>query len=183
MRCGTLQRMSERLSPHFSDVEFLDWRHGHVWQTATSRARYLELCVKTLEPLREALGRSIRITSGERKESVTAANSRHMPPELRPNPKERGKPDGSPDAASDIQVGGMAPIDVALAVLKLMGERKIPVGGVGIYTSFVHIDNRGRLASWQGKGVDAAVCQRFKAAVADCSAALRVKAEAGTDDA
>ena len=86
--------MSDRLSPHFSDVEFLDWRSGHVWLTPTSRARYVELATRTLEPLRSELGRSIAVVSGERRESRTAANSRHMPPELRPNVRERGKPDG-----------------------------------------------------------------------------------------
>jgi len=174
--------MSERLTPHFSDVEFLDWRNGHVWQTPTSRARYLELCQRTLEPLREALGRSVRIVSGERRESKTAANSRHMPPELRPSAKERGKPDGSPDAAADVQVGGMLPIDVALAALRMMGQREIPVGGVGIYPTFVHIDNRGRLASWKGSGVDDATWQRFRAAVVDCATAVRISMEVGSDD-
>lgn len=174
--------MSDRLSPHFSDVEFVDWRNGHVWQTPTSRARYLELATRTLEPLRDALGKSVRIVSGERKESKTAANSRHMPPELRPNPKERGKPDGSPDAAADVQVGGVAPLDVALLALRLMGQRVIPVGGVGIYPTFVHIDNRGRLASWRGQGVDEQTWQRFRAAVVDCATVVRISMEVGSDD-
>ena len=117
--------MSDRLSPHFSDVEFLDWRSGHVWLTPTSRARYVELATRTLEPLRSELGRSIAVVSGERRESKTAANSRHMPPELRPSAKERGKPDGSPDAAADIKSAGVSPLDLALLVLRL-GGREAP---------------------------------------------------------
>ena len=174
--------MPEQLSPHFSDVELVDWRNGHVWQTPTSKARYIELCQRTLEPIRAAVGRSVKVVSGERLESKTAANSRHMPPEKRPNPKERGKPDGSPDAAADVQVGGMLPIDVALVVLRLMGQREIPVGGVGIYPTFVHIDNRGRLASWRGNGVDEQTWQKFRAAVVDCATAVRISMEVGSDD-
>lgn len=174
--------MSDRLSPHFSDVELVDWRHGHVWQTTTSRARYVELATRTLEPLRSELGRSIAVVSGERRESKTAANSRHMPPELRPNPRERGKPDGSPDAAADIRVGGVSPLDLALLVLRLMAQRVIPVGGVGLYGSFVHIDNRGKLASWRGSGVDDQTFARFRSGVADCATCIRISMEVSTDD-
>lgn len=174
--------MSDRLSPHFSDVEFLDWRSGHVWLTPTSRARYVELATRTLEPLRAELGRSIAVVSGERRESKTAANSRHMPPELRPSAKERGTPDGRPDAAADIKSAGVSPLDLALLVLRLMAQRVIPVGGVGIYPGFVHVDNRGRLASWRGSGVDDATFARFRSAVADCATCIRISMEVSTDD-
>lgn len=166
-----------KLSPHFSDVEFVDWRNGHKWLTPTSRGRYEELATRTLEPIRAALGSSIKIVSGERKESKTAANSRHMPPELRPNVKERGKPNGSPDAAADIKTASKAPLEVALTVIRLMGSRAIPVGGIGIYPTFVHVDNRGRLASWKGNGVDDATWRTFRNAIADCATALRLAAE------
>jgi len=174
--------MSERLSPHFSDIEFLDWRSGHKWLTATSRPRYLELATRTLEPLRLELGRSIAVVSGERKESKTAANSRHMPPELRPNPRERGKPDGSPDAAADLKSAGVTPLELATLALRLMAQRVISVGGVGIYPTFVHIDNRGRLASWRGSGVDEATWTRFRGAVADCATCIRISMEVSNDD-
>lgn len=174
--------MPEQLSPHFSDVELVDWRNGHVWQTQTSRARYIELCQRTLEPIRAAVGKSVKVVSGERRESKTAANSRHMPPELRPNPRERGKPDGSPDAAADLKVAGVTALELALVVLRLMGQREIPVGGVGIYPSFIHVDNRGRLASWRGTGVDEATFRRFQGAVADCATAVRISMEVGRDD-
>jgi hypothetical protein len=171
-----------KLSPHFSDVEFVDWRNGHKWLTPTSRPRYVELANLSLEPIRAALGSSVKVVSGERKESKTAANSRHMPPELRPNPRERGKPNGSPDAAADIKSAGKTPLDIALTVIRLMASKAIPVGGVGIYPTFVHVDNRGRLASWKGTGVDDATWRTFRNAVADCATALRLAAEAGTDD-
>jgi hypothetical protein len=174
--------MSDRLSPHFSDVEFLDWRSGHVWLTPTSRARYVELATRTLEPLRSELGRSIAVVSGERRESRTAANSRHMPPELRPNVRERGTPDGRPDAAADIKSAGVSPLDLALLVLRLMAQRVIPVGGVGIYPGFVHVDNRGRLSSWRGSGVDDATFARFRSGVADCATCIRISMEVSTDD-
>jgi hypothetical protein len=38
------------------------------------------------------------------------------------------------------------------------------------------------LASWKGTGVDDATWRTFRNAVADCATALRLAAEAGTDD-
>jgi hypothetical protein len=66
--------------------------------------------------------------------------------------------------------------------LRLMGQREIPVGGVGIYPTFVHLDNRGRLASWRGKGVDEQTWQKFRAAVVDCATCVRISMEVGGDD-
>ena len=105
-----------------------------------------------------------------------------MPPELRPNPRERGKPDGSPDAAADLKSAGVTPLELATLALRLMAQRVIPVGGVGIYPSFIHLDNRGRLASWRGSGVDEATWNRFRGAVADCATCIRISMEVSTDD-
>jgi hypothetical protein len=63
-----------------------------------------------------------------------------------------------------------------------MAQREIPVGGVGIYPTFVHLDNRGRLASWKGSGVDDATWQKFRAAVVDCATVIRISMEVGSDD-
>jgi hypothetical protein len=53
---------------------------------------------------------------------------------------------------------------------------------VGIYPTFVHLDNRGRLASWRGKGVDEQTWQKFRAAVVDCATVIRISMEVGSDD-
>jgi hypothetical protein len=46
----------------------------------------------------------------------------------------------------------------------------------------VHVDNRGKLASWRGTGVDEATWQRFRGAVADCATCVRISMEVGGDD-
>ena len=76
----------------------------------------------------------------------------------------------------------MTALELALVVLRLMGPREIPVGGVGIYPTFIHVDNRGKLASWRGTGVDEATFQRFRSAVADCATCVRISMEVGGDD-
>ena len=87
-----------------------------------------------------------------------------------------------PDAAADIKSAGVSPLDLALLVLRLMAQRVIPVGGVGIYPGFVHVDNRGRLASWRGSGVDDSTFARFRSGVADCATCIRISMEVSTDD-
>ena len=45
--------------------------------------------------------------------------------------------------AADIQVRGVQPIFVYQAILGLMRLGVIEKGGVGLYSNFVHYDNRG----------------------------------------
>ena len=51
-------------------------------------------------------------------------------------------------SASDINVKGFTPEEVAETILELIKEGKISQGGVGLYNSFVHIDIRGTKARW-----------------------------------
>jgi uncharacterized protein YcbK (DUF882 family) len=50
--------------------------------------------------------------------------------------------------AADIVVQGYTPTQLAAVIFKLIEEKKIRQGGVGIYPTFVHYDIRGTKARW-----------------------------------
>jgi len=51
--------------------------------------------------------------------------------------------------AADIIVPGRTPLEVFLAALRLHGDRKIRLGGLGLYSGWTHVDIRpGRLIEW-----------------------------------
>jgi hypothetical protein len=99
-----------------------------------------------LQPLRDRLQRRIRIVSGYRSPAHNtavggASASQHM--EMR---------------AADIEVEGMAPSDVHAVILDMVATGSIYLGGLGLYTGWVHVDVRarpddGHLARWTGPGV------------------------------
>lgn len=161
------------ISPHFTEAELQDRRHRR-WLEPDSRQRYETLALRTLEAIRREVGGPLVIISGERLESRTAASSRHMPPALRRDPAERGL-----DAAADITTGKRSPLQLALIVLRMMAMREIPAGGVGLYRSFVHVDDRCSLRFWRGSGVDESQWQTFAAAAADARTAIRISMEVG----
>jgi len=90
--------------------------------------------VERLQKLRERLGKSIHITSGYRCSTHNAnvggvPNSRHA--------------EGD---AADIFVSGVSPSDLSREWQKLgFGD-----GGIGVYSSFTHVDTRGYIARWWG---------------------------------
>jgi uncharacterized protein YcbK (DUF882 family) len=91
---------------------------------------------KNLQVLRDALGKSITITSGYRSPEHNAKvkgakNSQHI----------KG-------TAADIKVKGMTPKEVALVIEGLIEQGKMKQGGIGIYPSWVHYDHRGTKARW-----------------------------------
>ena len=55
--------------------------------------------------------------------------------------------------AGDIKIKGMTPKEVKEAIEDLISKGEMVQGGVGLYTTFVHYDVRGRKARWKGKGV------------------------------
>ena len=83
---------------------------------------------KNLQVLRDAVGKSISITSGYR------------------SPQHNKKIGGAKDSqhvkgmAADIKVAGMTPKEVALVIEGLIESGKMKQGGIGIYTSWVHYD-------------------------------------------
>jgi uncharacterized protein YcbK (DUF882 family) len=91
---------------------------------------------KNLQVLRDAVGKSISITSGYR------------------SPQHNKKIGGAKDSqhvkgmAADIKVTGMTPKEVALIIEGLIESGKMKQGGIGIYTSWVHYDIRGTKARW-----------------------------------
>jgi uncharacterized protein YcbK (DUF882 family) len=91
---------------------------------------------KNLQVLRDAVGKSISITSGYR------------------SPQHNKKIGGAKDSqhvkgmAADIKVAGMTPKEVALVIDGLIESGKMKQGGIGIYASWVHYDIRGTKARW-----------------------------------
>jgi uncharacterized protein YcbK (DUF882 family) len=91
---------------------------------------------KNLQVLRDAVGKSITITSGYR------------------SPQHNKKIGGAKDSqhvkgmAADIKVAGMTPKEVALVIEGLIESGKMKQGGIGIYASWVHYDIRGTKARW-----------------------------------
>jgi uncharacterized protein YcbK (DUF882 family) len=83
---------------------------------------------KNLQVLRDAVGKSITITSGYR------------------SPQHNKKIGGAKDSqhvkgmAADIKVAGMTPKEVALVIEGLIESGKMKQGGIGIYPSWVHYD-------------------------------------------
>lgn len=122
-----------KLTTHFNTSEF-DSKDGakmpeNVLKNITELA-------KNLQVLRDTLGRKITINSGYR--SVAH------------NKKEKGSPKSQHilGKAADIVVEGISPEKVAQTLEKLIGERKIKQGGIGIYDTFVHYDIRGEKSRW-----------------------------------
>lgn len=91
---------------------------------------------KNLQVLRNAVNKSISITSGYR------------------SPEHNAKVKGAKDSqhvkgtAADIKVAGMTPKEVALVIEGLIEKGKIKQGGIGIYPGWVHYDIRGTKARW-----------------------------------
>jgi len=89
-----------------------------------------------LDCLRESIGRPIKIVSSYRSERYNsilpgaARNSQHLR-----------------NCAIDFQVIGQRPA-TAFDRLRTMRDAKVFAGGLGLYRTFVHIDNRGRCATW-----------------------------------
>jgi len=54
--------------------------------------------------------------------------------------------------AADIVIKDVSPVELWKVILRLIKEKRIHSGGVGLYTTFVHYDVRGRNARWYGKG-------------------------------
>ena len=91
---------------------------------------------KNLQVLRDAVGKSISITSGYR------------------SPQHNKKIGGAKDSqhvkgmAADIKVAGMTPKEVVLVIEGLIESGKMKQGGIGIYASWIHYDIRGTKARW-----------------------------------
>jgi uncharacterized protein YcbK (DUF882 family) len=91
---------------------------------------------KNLQVLRDEVKKSIQITSGYR------------------SPEHNAKVKGAKlsqhitGMAADIKVSGMTPKQVAEVIERLIAEKKMKEGGIGIYKTWVHYDIRNTKARW-----------------------------------
>lgn len=124
----------EQLTAHFHLREFKC--HDGTEVPKKYRDRVTKLCTQ-LEVLREELGGPpIRIMSG-----------------YRPIPYNRrvGSSDRSQHVkarAADIKIRGVSPKKVHATIERLVADGQMEDGGLGLYTTFVHYDVRGRRARW-----------------------------------
>lgn len=127
------------VSPHFRASEFAQ-PNGVPYPVAWIESR-LKRLVDVLERLRDELGgRPITVVSGYRSQAYNASIGG-----VRYSQHTQGR-------AADIVVDGLAPRNVYDTLLQLRREGKIKVGGLGLYSSFVHVDVReaDQLATWSG---------------------------------
>jgi uncharacterized protein YcbK (DUF882 family) len=122
-----------KLTKNFSLEEFKCKDGSDIPNNALSNI--IELA-KNLQVLRDAVGKTITITSGYRSQKHNAKiggakNSQHV----------KG-------TASDIKVKGMTAKEVALVIEGLIASGKMKEGGIGIYPTWVHYDIRGVKKRW-----------------------------------
>lgn len=125
------QRM--KLTKNFNSQEF-DCRDGTPVPIPLLD-NVLELA-KNLQVLRDDIGEPIHVNSGYRtpaynKKIGGAPASQHL----------KAK-------AADITAKGFTPRQLAARIEKLIKEKKLWFGGIGIYPGFVHVDIRKNKARW-----------------------------------
>lgn len=96
----------------------------------------VELLAKNLQVLRDHLGEPIHVTSGYRTPTYNA--------------KVGGKKASLhlKAMAADLTTKNKTPKQLAAIIEKLIAERKMKQGGIGIYPGFVHYDVRGYKVRW-----------------------------------
>lgn len=98
----------------------------------------VEELAKNLQVLRDYLGEPLRILSAYR----TIAH----------NAKVGGKPNSLhlKAMAADLSCKSKTPKQLHAIIEKLIAEKKMKQGGLGLYKGFVHYDIRGRKTRWNG---------------------------------
>ena len=141
------------LSPHFELREFTESatarKYGIVNEPPAEAVENLKaLCVHTLEPLREALGLPIVITSGYRCKALNDKIGHHS---------ERSQ--HMSGCAADFHVGGPSRRELLIqAFRQIMTDPKITFDQVIIYPSFIHVSyvsngkNRRKITKGYGNG-------------------------------
>jgi len=96
----------------------------------------LKVLATNLQVLRDFLGESIHVNSGYRTEAY--------------NKKVGGKKNSyhQKAMASDITCKSKTPKQLHAIIEKLIAEKKMKQGGLGLYPGFVHYDVRGVKARW-----------------------------------
>lgn len=123
------------LTKNFSQCEFLYAGCGIVPKRV---ARNIEKLASNLQVLRDYVDSPIEVNSGYRSKKYNASvggvpRSQHL----------TGK-------AADIVVKSKKPKTVKKIIEILISEGLMEKGGIGLYSTFVHYDIRGRNARWSG---------------------------------
>lgn len=105
-------------------------------QVPSSLIPNVQLLAKNLQVLRDHLGEPVRLNSGYRSPTYNARiggvkSSQHLLAK-----------------AADITVKSKSPKQLAAVIEKLIAEKKMKQGGLGIYPGFVHYDVRDKKARW-----------------------------------
>jgi uncharacterized protein YcbK (DUF882 family) len=130
-----------RLSPHFTVEEFDCHNGAKVMKRDYNGLEYL--CKTYLEPLRKKYGR-VTIHSGYRTRAYNASiggasQSFHI----------YTIHDGN-DQAADVSCSKGSPRQWHATLNSIRSKKRSGKGGLGLYSSFVHVDIRDYPANWQG---------------------------------
>lgn len=119
----------KNISAHFKVKEF------HSRKDPADLVKVDERLIELLENIRNFVGKPVNINSGYRSAAYNATiknavpNSQHV----------QGK-------AADIRINGVSPAQVAQIAECFLGSS----GGIGIYSTFTHVDVRISCARWKG---------------------------------
>ena len=121
-----------KLTTNFSLSEF----NKRNYNVPTDVLRNLIELAKNLQVLRDEVKKPIKITSGYRPAELNAkvggaSKSRHITGQ-----------------AADFKIEGYTPKQIAAIIEKLIAAGKMKEGGLGIYKTWIHYDNRGTKARW-----------------------------------
>lgn len=124
---------AEQLSPNFNLSEF----HSHdgaemPWNVYVN----IKKLVKNLQKIRDEIGKPIIVNSAYRSPEHNIAvdgrsGSKHLIGQ-----------------ACDFHVVGIEPKELKEIIEKMIVDGKIQQGGLGLYSNFIHYDNRGTKARW-----------------------------------
>jgi len=124
-------------------TEHFSWRELDRYGDRTPEAeRNLLELAEALEVIRAEAGCPLAITpnGGYHGEAMDAAGHKRSAG----SQHRKGR-------AADLVPRGVSLVELHRIILRLMKEGKIPQGGVGRYSSFVHVDTRGYPARWGRK--------------------------------
>lgn len=127
----------EQLTKNFRLSEFACNDAAKTPVPAKLVCNVLELA-KQLQVIRDTIGEPIILNSAYRTPAYNksiggAANSMHLQAK-----------------AADCRTKNLTPKQFAAIVEQLIAEKKIKIGGIGIYKTFCHIDTRSTKARWNG---------------------------------
>lgn len=119
----------KRLSPHFKVKEF------HSRKDPSDIVKVDEKLLKLLENIRNFTGKAVHINSGYRSPEYNKTIKNASP-----------KSQHCEGKAADIWIEGVSPAKVAEIAECYLGNS----GGIGVYSTFTHVDVRTKGARWKG---------------------------------